>query len=116
MGYKKKVDKNQSQIVRELNRFGFGVIDFSRVGAGVPDICISHPESDANLLVEIKNLDGKSEETKFNMLTPAQVDFIACWFGEVYIGTSAENIMMYFSDYTGIPIEVIASYEDTENG
>lgn len=68
-----KVDVNHAEIVSEFRRLGASVIDLSRVGGGVPDLCIGVAQRTA--LVEIK----KDAKAKF---TPDQLDFMTYWNGQ----------------------------------
>jgi hypothetical protein len=67
------VDENQAEIVREFKRLGASVIDLSRVGEGVPDLCIGVAKQTA--LVEVKR-DAKAK------FTEQQLDFMTYWNGK----------------------------------
>jgi hypothetical protein len=65
-GYSHKVDANQSDVVRALERAGFQVFDLSRVGGGMPDLLVYRPLTGYHV-VEVKSPGGT--------LTPQQVRF-----------------------------------------
>jgi Holliday junction resolvase len=67
-----RVDNNHAEIVSEFKRLGVSVIDLSRVGGGVPDLCVGVAKETA--LVEVK----KNAKAKF---TPDQLDFMTWWNG-----------------------------------
>ena len=72
----KRVDDNQSQIVRELRRVGMDVQHLHGVGHGCPDILVGY--RGRNILLEIK----KDEKTK---LKPDQVIWHRMWRGQVAV-------------------------------
>lgn len=67
-----KVDANHGEIVAEFRRLGASVVDLSRVGGGVPDLCIGIAKETA--LVEVKR-DAKAK------FTQDQIDFMTWWNG-----------------------------------
>ena len=73
-----RVDANQSRIVATLRAAGATVTVLSRVGHGCPDLLLGWHGH--NLLLEIKNLDGKGDR-----LTDAEVEWIRRWAGQVAI-------------------------------
>ena len=72
----KKVDTNQTQIVKELRRVGMDVQHLHGVGQGCPDILVGY--RGRNILLEIK----KDEKAK---LTPDQVIWHQTWRGQVAV-------------------------------
>ena len=72
----KRVDDNQSQIVRELRRVGMDVQHLHGVGQGCPDILVGY--RGRNILLEIK----KDEKAK---LTADQVIWHQTWRGQVAV-------------------------------
>lgn len=70
--YAKKVDRNQSEIVKTFKALGCSVLDLSRVGSGCPDLLIGI--GGKSILVEIKS----SAKAKF---TEHQLEFMASWRG-----------------------------------
>lgn len=73
MRYAARTDENHAEIVAEFRRLGASVIDLSRVGGGVPDLCVGVAKQTA--LVEVKR-DAKSK------YTPDQLDFMTYWNGQ----------------------------------
>lgn len=57
MGYAKKVDDNQREIVEAFRKAGCDVIDLSAVGRGVPDLLVSTKRR--MCLVEVKGKRGR---------------------------------------------------------
>lgn len=72
----KRVDDNQSQIVRELRRVGMDVQHLHGVGHGCPDILVGY--RGRNILLEIK----KDEKAK---LTADQEVWHKMWRGQVAV-------------------------------
>jgi Holliday junction resolvase len=72
----KKVDTNQTQIVKELRRVGMDVQHLHGVHHGCPDILVGY--RGRNILLEIK----KDEKAK---LTPEQVIWHKTWRGQVAV-------------------------------
>lgn len=59
---KRKVDANQAEIVRVLEKLGCHVVDMSSTGKGMPDLAVSHPNREF-CMVEVKNKAGKNRFT-----------------------------------------------------
>lgn len=72
MRYAARVDDNQSEIVRAIQRIGAYVIDCSHVGSGFPDLLVAF--RGRWTLIEIK--DGEKPPSR-RKLTPAQTIFHA---------------------------------------
>lgn len=89
MGYKKRVDKNQSKVVRQLREMGFSVRLTYTVGKGFPDFVIGM--CGVNYLVELKSEGGK--------LTSDEQEFFDNWKGQIDKHFSAEEIASGFVDY-----------------
>lgn len=89
MVYKKKVDRNQKEIVDQLRQIpGVSVLLLHTVGKGCPDICVGY--LGRNLLVEIKDeLLPKSKKK----LTDPELDFHKTWTGELMIAETFEQIL-----------------------
>lgn len=68
---KKRVDLDQKQVIAQLERMGFSVLNLSAVGKGCPDLLVG--KNGRNFLLEIKSEKG--------ILTPAQVEFHKNWQG-----------------------------------
>ena len=73
-----KPDANQSVIVEGLRGVGATVTILAGVGCGCPDLLVGWHEH--NYLLEIKNLAGRGDQ-----LTPAEVQWIQGWKGQVAI-------------------------------
>jgi hypothetical protein len=74
--YAKKVDANQSEIVKVFKQLGCSVFDCSRVAGGFPDLLIG--KNKRTVLVEIKS----SEKASY---TPAQKLFMINWRGSTVV-------------------------------
>jgi len=72
MRYAARVDDNQSEIVRAIQRIGAYVIDCSHVGSGFPDLLVAF--RGRWTLIEIK--DGEKPPSR-RKLTPSQTIFHA---------------------------------------
>lgn len=78
----KRVDDNQSKVVKALRDLGATVQHLHAVGKGCPDIVVGFKGK--NLLLEIKDGDKK-------VLTPDQVNWHKLWKGQVNVVTSADD-------------------------
>lgn len=87
---KKRVDKNQADIVNALRAVGASVAVLSAVGRGVPDLLVGF--RGVNYLLEVKNLDGRGDA-----LTPAEVEFFETWRGHVCKVTDALQALSLLS-------------------
>lgn len=83
VGYKKRVDNNQKDIVKHLRVNNWKVFHTHIVGNGFPDIIASKEEYQC--LVEIKSEKGS--------LTPKEIDFFNEWEGDVIIVTSPTDCL-----------------------
>ena len=88
----KKVDANQSEIVKCLRKLGCHVADTSKVGKGFPDIVVSH--LGVTVLVEIK--DG-AKAPSARKLTPQQVQFHDECQGFIVVVESIDDCVKLFS-------------------
>jgi len=77
----KKVDSNQTRVVKALRDLGATVQHLHAVGKGCPDIVVGY--KNRNYLLEIK--DGEKK------LTPDQVIWHYDWKGQVEVVTSPEH-------------------------
>lgn len=77
----KKVDSNQTRVVKALRELGATVQHLHAVGKGCPDIVVGY--KNRNYLLEIK--DGEKK------LTPDQVIWHYDWKGQVEVVTSPEH-------------------------
>ena len=78
----KKVDNNQTQVVKALRDMGATVQHLHAVGKGCPDIVVGFKGK--NLLLEIKDGDKK-------VLTPDQVNWHKLWKGQVSVVTNIDE-------------------------
>jgi hypothetical protein len=88
----KRVDNNQTQIVKALRDMGCTVEHLHEVGKGCPDIVVGFKSR--NFLLEIKADDKK-------VLTPDQVNWHRFWKGQVNVVTTideAKNLIWKLSD------------------
>ena len=88
----KRVDNNQTQIVKALRDMGCTVEHLHAVGKGCPDIIVGFKAR--NFLLEIKDGDKK-------VLTPDQFNWHRLWKGQVNVVTNiddAKNLIWKLSD------------------
>jgi len=74
----KKVDTNQSQIVKQLRKIGCSVAITSMIGNGFVDIVVGFRNK--NFLFELK--DGNKSASR-KRLTPDEEKFFLTWKGQV---------------------------------
>jgi hypothetical protein len=84
MHYKKRVDKNQTQIVDLAKKLGYYVAHTYAVGSGFPDLVLG--KKGLNILIEIK--DGYKKQ-----LTPSQKIFHTEYLGAVYVIHSIDEFI-----------------------
>lgn len=73
-----RVDDNQGEIVRALEKIGAVVVSLASLGDGCPDLLVGFRGK--NFLLEIKNPKGRGAR-----LTPDQEVFHSTWVGQVAI-------------------------------
>lgn len=83
MGFAKRIDRNQPEIVTALRKAGCTVQHLHEVGSGCPDLLVAI--GDQIFLVEVK--DG-AKPASAQKLTPDQVRWHAAWQAEVHIVNS----------------------------
>ena len=84
-----KVDRNQSEIVEALRKFGASVQSLAAVGDGVPDLLVGW--RGMNLLIEVK--DG-SKPPSVRKLTPDQEAWHDAWAGRpVFVVTCVDQVL-----------------------
>ena len=83
----KKVDKNQTAVVKELRENGYSVGLTSKLGQGFPDFVVG--KDGMTLLVELKSDGGR--------LTEDEVKFIDSWNGSYLIAFNYNEIDNYFN-------------------
>lgn len=74
--YARRVDANQSEIIKVFKQLGCSVFDCSRVAGGFPDLLVGRNQK--TVLVEIKS----SEKASY---TPAQEMFMLNWRGSTVV-------------------------------
>jgi hypothetical protein len=85
MTFAKKVDKNQTSVVKALRDNGADVHLLHMVGAGIPDLLVAYEGQ--TILMEVK--DGPDKK-----FTPDQIKFIAGWKGgHLYRVNSSEEAL-----------------------
>jgi hypothetical protein len=85
MTFAKKVDKNQTSVVKALRDYGADVHLLHMVGAGIPDLLVAYEGQ--TILMEVK--DGADKK-----FTPDQIKFIAGWKGgHLYRVNSSEEAL-----------------------
>jgi len=83
MSFAKKVDKNQTVVVKALRDYGADVHLLHMVGSGIPDLLVAYEGH--TILMEVK--DGADKK-----FTPDQLKFIAGWKGgHLYRVNSSEE-------------------------
>lgn len=86
---KKRVDKNQLEVVGQLRGLGFSVVHLHTLGHGVPDLIVSM--NGFNLLVELKSSGGK--------LTKDEKDFHETFTGGICVAFNTKDVVDGFSQY-----------------
>jgi hypothetical protein len=85
----KRCDSNQLLIVAALRAAGASVAILAGVGGGVPDLLIGWQGK--NYLLEVKNLEGRGDR-----FTPAELEFMEAWRGQMAIAHNPEQAMEVF--------------------
>ena len=93
----KKVDSNQTRVVKALRELGATVQHLHAVGKGCPDLLVGYKGN--NYLLEVK--DGEKPESA-RKLTPDQVIWHYDWKGQVAIVTSPEEAIDTIKKLSGI--------------
>lgn len=87
-----KKDRNQDQIVEQLQGLGFSVYKTHGVGSGFPDLVVGgvhrRLNEPATLLVEVKTARG--------ILTDDEEKFFEGWRGAAIVARSAAPILEWF--------------------
>lgn len=83
---RRRVDKNQTEIVKVLKQLGCSVVSLADKGHGVPDLLVGF--RGRNYLVEVKSEKGK--------LTPDQETFFQTWKGQTMVFKSSEEVIEFF--------------------
>ena len=88
----KRVDANQSSIVRALREIGASVQSLADLGKGVPDIAVGYHGK--NYLFEIK--DWKQPPSK-RRLTPDEKKWHQAWNGQVHVVETFDEALKIIS-------------------
>lgn len=88
----RRVDRNQSEIVKLLRELGASVQILSDIGKGCPDICFGI--FGANYLAEIKDGDKPPSQQK---LTEFEKEFFVRWKGQVTIFKNQDDVVYFIS-------------------
>jgi hypothetical protein len=89
----KRVDSNQSELVKQIRKLGATVQHLHAVGKGCPDVLVGY--KDNNYLFEIKDGDKKK-------LTSDQVIWHRDWKGQVRVITNIEDVIATFNKISDI--------------
>lgn len=81
-----RIDDNQPAIVRALRDVGASVQSLASLGKGCPDLLVGYRGQ--NLLLEVKNLDGRGRA-----LTADETAWHADWRGAVVVVESVEQAL-----------------------
>jgi hypothetical protein len=86
-------DGNHHQMVEVMLKCGFGLIDLSELGRGVPDFLVSVPPHSKNLLLLA---DIKNPSTAYGRkgLNKRQIEFAESWCGSpVYVLRTHDDVL-----------------------
>ena len=83
---RRRVDKNQTEIVKVLKQLGCSVVSLADKGHGCPDLLVGFKAQ--NYLVEVKGKKGK--------LTEDQETFFQTWKGQTMVFRNTEEIIEFF--------------------
>jgi len=87
-----RTDAAHAAIRKGLRKRGYWWCDLFRIGQGVPDALVAHPDwPDVNLLVEVKSLGGE--------LTPDEQLFFNDWPGPKIIAFSVWDVIGWFEEH-----------------
>lgn len=99
----RKTDGNQTKVVEALRRAGLSVAITSSLGSGFPDLVVANRSFtktgitqwaiDRTILIELKD---PSKPPSKRALTPDEQKFHNEWRGEIYVCTTAEEILRIF--------------------
>ena len=80
-------DATQAPIVAALRGLGYGVVNLSLLGQGIPDLLVASPDGRRLWLIEVKDAQGK------NRVNPAQQRFAAKFPAPVHVVRSVEDVL-----------------------
>lgn len=101
MDMRRRIDKNQREVVNRLRSLGFSVQLLSGVGKGCPDLLIGwHGQ---NFLIELKS--GKKWTTE------DEANWLSEWKGQAAVCTTVDEILAaivanVFSASNGVPLKI----------
>lgn len=84
---RRRVDKNQTEIVKVLKQLGCSVLSLADKGHGCPDLLVGYKAQ--NYLVEVKGKKGK--------LTEDQETFFQSWKGAVQVFRDVDDVINFFA-------------------
>ena len=88
MKYPRRVDENQSAIVKFLRDVGCSVLSLSEIGRGCPDLLVGF--RGRNVLLEVKNpMKPKADR----QLTSAEGKWIKGWRGQVAVVETVDDAL-----------------------
>lgn len=93
MTYRRKVDRNQRDIVRMLRACGCSVVSLHRVGQGVPDLLVG--ARGRNLLLEVKPEGVKRYDQQ------EQEKWRAAWRGQVVVVRNIDDAIRAIGGLNG---------------
>ena len=88
-----KVDRNQSEVVAALRKFGASVQTLAATGKGCPDLLVGY--LGINYLMEIKDGDKVLSKQKLNI---DQEHWHSIWRGSVHIVKSVNEALKILQD------------------
>jgi hypothetical protein len=91
----KRIDSNQTEIVKAFRTCGASVWITSSLGKGAPDCVVGY--AGQNWLVEIK--DGEKSPSQQN-LTPCETKFHESWKGKIIIIRSVDEVIRFINGLT----------------
>lgn len=94
-----KKDRNQTEVVNALRKAGLSVAITSSMGDGFPDLVVAKRtgvlswDRPRTVLIELKD---PSQPPSARKLSPDEKKFHGSWKGEIYVCTTAEEILKIF--------------------
>lgn len=81
-----RIDKNQTEIIKDLRKLGYSVVSLSGVGGGCPDLLVA--KLGITILVEVKSGNNQLKEN--------QKDFFSGWAGICVLARTVDDVENYF--------------------
>lgn len=85
---RRRVDRNQAEIVRSLREYGCSVQHLHIIGKGCPDLLVGY--DGRNYLIELKSPGGK--------LTASEIEWGKNWQGQILVAYAIEEILTFIND------------------